>query len=81
MYLRLGFSIAIHSSAEILLIDEILAVGDELFQQKCIEKLKSLKGERRTMIVISHDRLLLNKIADRIIYFKNGEQTEEQFQN
>jgi lipopolysaccharide transport system ATP-binding protein len=72
MYLRLGFSVAIHSSAEILLIDEILAVGDEAFQQKCIEKLKDIRNEKRTIIVVSHDMPLMERIVDRLFFLKNG---------
>jgi len=73
MYLRLGFSIAIHSSAEILLLDEIIAVGDEYFQNKCIEKIKDLRSDKRTIIMVSHDKPLMERIVDRIIFLKNGE--------
>jgi lipopolysaccharide transport system ATP-binding protein len=77
MYLRLGFSIAIHSSAEILLLDEILAVGDEAFQEKCIAKIKSIGQQGRTMIIISHDRHLLEQVVDRIVFFSHGERAGE----
>ncbi|MGQ0793467.1 MAG: ABC transporter ATP-binding protein [Deltaproteobacteria bacterium] len=73
MYVKLGFSIAVHSSADILLIDEILAVGDEGFQQKCIEKVKKLKAAGKTMIVVSHNRRQLDEIADRFIFIRQGE--------
>lgn len=66
MYLKLGFSIAIHSSAEILLIDEILAVSDESFQKKCIKKIKDIKSNK-TMVVVSHNRPLYpNQYLDPI---------------
>ncbi len=73
MYLRLGFSIAIHSSAEILLLDEILAVGDESFQQKCLAKIKSIGQQGRTMIIISHDKHLLEQVVDRLVFISHGE--------
>jgi len=74
MYLRLGFSIAVHSDADILLIDEILAVGDENFKNKCIKKLKEIKKDNnRTMIIVSHNKTLMEQLVDRIIYIKKGE--------
>ncbi len=76
MYLRLGFSIAIHSEADIFLIDEILAVGDEAFQKKCIEKILSLKKQGKTMVVVSHNMALMEKLADRILYIKEGKIVE-----
>ena len=74
MYLRLGFSVAVHSDADILLIDEILAVGDENFKNKCIKKLKEIKKDNnRTMIIVSHNKTLMEQLVDRIIYIKKGE--------
>jgi ABC-type polysaccharide/polyol phosphate transport system ATPase subunit len=72
MYLRLGFSVAIHSSAEVLLIDEIIGVGDEDFQKKCLEKLLNLRTEGRSIVIVSHSRELLHKLADRVLLFKEG---------
>lgn len=77
MYLRLGFSVAIHSSADILLIDEVLAVGDEAFQLKCIERIVRLKGKWKTIIVVSHDRSLIEEIADRTLVISMGEIKED----
>ena len=74
MYLRLGFSIAIHSTAEIYLIDEILSVGDEAFQNKCLSKIYELKGKKdKTLIIVSHDRKLLKQITERIIFIEKGD--------
>lgn len=73
MNARLGFSIAIHSSADILLIDEILAVGDESFQEKCISKIKELKNNNKTILIVSHDKKKMEELTDRIIYIKSGE--------
>ena len=72
MYLRLGFAIAIHSEANILLIDEILAVGDEAFRKKCINKVMELKQNGKTMVIITHNRELMEKVADRIILLEKG---------
>ncbi len=74
MYLRLGFSVAVHSDADILLIDEILAVGDENFKNKCIKKLKEIKkDDNRTIIIVSHNKTLMEQLVDKIIYIKKGE--------
>ena len=72
MYLRLGFSIAIHSDADIFLIDEILAVGDEAFQEKCLEKMKNLKKQGKTILIVTHNRQLMEKVVDRIIFLERG---------
>jgi len=77
MYLRLAFSIAIHSEAEIFLIDEILTVGDEAFQKKCLDKIRELKERKRTLLVVSHDRNLMQRIADRIIFMERGAVVED----
>jgi len=73
MRVRLGFSIAIHSKAEILLIDEILAVGDQSFRNKCSDKLKELVRSDKTIVMVSHDINRLKEIADRIIYIERGQ--------
>ncbi len=75
MNARLGFSIAIHSSAEIILIDEILAVGDESFQGKCIGKIRELISNNKTIIIVSHNRKRMEELTDRILFLKNGEIT------
>ena len=73
MIARLGFSIAIHSSSEIILIDEILAVGDEAFQEKCINKIKDLIQNKKTVIIVSHNKNRLQVITNRIIFIRSGE--------
>jgi ABC-2 type transport system ATP-binding protein len=67
MLVRLGFSVASHLSAPILLIDELLAVGDAGFQQKCLNKIQSLHGEGRTIILITHDPEAVRKHCNRCI--------------
>lgn len=76
MYLRLAFSIAIHSEADVYLIDEILTVGDETFQGKCLEKIFELKRNDRTLLIITHDMRLMEQIADRVIFLRKGETVE-----
>ena len=72
MYMRLAFSVAINVNADILLIDEILAVGDQHFQTKCLKKMKELKKEGKTMIFVSHDMNAVKSLCDRSIWLKNG---------
>lgn len=79
MYLRLAFSIAIYSEADIYLIDEILAVGDESFQKKCLDRISGLKKTGKTLIVVTHNRNLMEQIADRILHLKKGELSSAHF--
>lgn len=76
MYLRLAFSIAIHSEADVYLIDEILTVGDEAFQKKCLDKIYELKRSERTLLIVTHNRQLMERVADRIIFVRKGETVE-----
>jgi ABC-type polysaccharide/polyol phosphate transport system ATPase subunit len=73
MHLKLGFAIAFHSSAGILLMDEILAVGDEAFTAKCIDGIRRLRDAGRTIIFVTHNRALMDGVADRVVYLKKGE--------
>lgn len=66
MYLRLAFSVMAHLESEILLIDEILSVGDVGFQEKCLKKLEELISEGRTLILVSHHHLTLEKMCNRV---------------
>ena len=72
MNLRLGFYIAIHSDADIYLIDEILAVGDEGFKKKSFNSIKDLLAMKKTLLIVSHNKEKLSQMADRIIYLENG---------
>ncbi|MDP9985081.1 ABC transporter ATP-binding protein [Arthrobacter sp. FW306-05-C] len=72
MYLRLAFSVAVHTDPEVFLIDEILAVGDEPFQRKCIDKIQELAHEGKTLVVVSHDLDLVSRICDRGILMEHG---------
>ena len=72
MWMRLGFALAIHASFEVLLIDEILAVGDISFQQKCFEKFNQLKQAGVTVIFVSHNLEKVNEVCNRAIWLDAG---------
>ena len=77
MYMRLAFSVAINVDADILLIDEILAVGDQAFQEKCIRKLNELRASGVTVVLVSHSMGQIQEIADRCIWIENGQIRED----
>jgi lipopolysaccharide transport system ATP-binding protein len=72
MYVRLGFSIAAHLEPEILLLDEVLAVGDSDFQRKCIDRVLSMKAAGVTILFISHDLRAVEHICDRVLVLDHG---------
>ncbi|MEV8039073.1 ABC transporter ATP-binding protein [Arthrobacter sp. NPDC080082] len=72
MYLRLAFSVAVHTDPEVFLIDEILAVGDEPFQRKCIGKIQELARDGKTLVVVSHDLDLVSRICERGVVLEHG---------
>ncbi|ATW27728.1 ABC transporter ATP-binding protein [Candidatus Formimonas warabiya] len=72
MYMRLAFSIAINVNPDILLVDEVLAVGDASFQKKCLEKIKELKRDGKTIVFVSHDLSIIEKLCDEVIWVDGG---------
>ena len=72
MYMRLAFAVAINVDADVLLIDEILAVGDSAFQKKCFDKLKEIKANGTTIVIVSHSMDQMYKICDKLIWIENG---------
>ena len=72
MYMRLAFSVAINVDADILLIDEILAVGDAHFQEKCFEKMQEIKKSGTTIVIVSHSLGQIEEICDRSIWIDAG---------
>jgi len=72
MYMRLAFSVAVHSEPDIFLVDEVLAVGDEPFQRKCIAKMRELRDAGQTLVVVSHDLELIKSICHRGIVLEHG---------
>lgn len=72
MYVRLGFAVAVQVDPDILLIDEVLAVGDADFQRKCLDKMAEFRDAGKSMLIISHDMHAIRKISDRIAYLDRG---------
>jgi translation initiation factor RLI1 len=73
MAVRLGFSTAIQVDSEVLLVDEVLAVGDANFQQKCFEEFARLKAERKTIVFVTHDMHAVQRFCDRAMLIERGE--------
>ncbi len=72
MYMRLAFAVAISVDAEILLVDEILAVGDAPFQQKCLARIKELQDSGKTIVIVSHSPTTIRNFCDEAIWLKDG---------
>ncbi len=72
MYIRLAFAVAVHVEPQILLMDEILAVGDAKFQKKCIEKIKEFKKQGITIVFVSHNMEDVYEICDRVVWLDHG---------
>ncbi len=74
MYMRLAFSIAAHLQSEIMIIDEVLAVGDQEFQQKCLQKTRTLVTEEgRTVLLVSHNLSSVEEMADQVLWLDHGQ--------
>ena len=73
MYMRLGFSVAIHVNPTFLIVDEILAVGDQAFQTKCIDRIHEMKQQGVTIIIISHNLTIIRRLCSHIIWLEHGE--------
>ncbi|MET0862065.1 MAG: ABC transporter ATP-binding protein [Microbacterium sp.] len=73
MYVRLAFAIAVHTDPDILLVDEVLAVGDEQFQRKCLDKIREFQAEGRTIIIVSHALEQIADLCDRVIVLNRGQ--------
>jgi ABC-type polysaccharide/polyol phosphate transport system ATPase subunit len=72
MYVRLGFSVAINVDPDVLLVDEVLAVGDEAFMRRCSEKFAELKKNGKTIVLVSHSMGSVQNICDRVGWFEHG---------
>jgi lipopolysaccharide transport system ATP-binding protein len=72
MHMRLAFSVAAHLEAEVLLIDEVLAVGDSAFQKKCLRKMEGVAGSGRTVIFVSHNMVAVEKLCTRAAFLEDG---------
>jgi ABC-2 type transport system ATP-binding protein len=72
MYMRLGFSVAIHVDPDIILIDEVLAVGDAAFARRCLERIADLRGAGRTIVFVSHDLVTMRELCQRAVWLDEG---------
>jgi ABC-2 type transport system ATP-binding protein len=72
MYVRLAFAVAVHTDPDILLVDEVLAVGDEAFQRKCLDKIKTFQSEGRTIVIVSHSMAQITELCDRAVLLNAG---------
>jgi ABC-type polysaccharide/polyol phosphate transport system ATPase subunit len=72
MFSRLGFAVAVHTDSEIFLIDEVLAVGDKPFKQKCLARMQEIRDEGRTMVYVSHAAGSVRKMCDRVLVLEKG---------
>lgn len=72
MYMRLAFAVAVHTDPDILLVDEVLAVGDEAFQRKCMDKIRAFQKEGRTIIIVSHAASQIAELCDTTFVMNNG---------
>ncbi len=77
MYMRLAFAVAAHLEPEILIVDEVLAVGDVAFQKKCLNKMKDVSQTGRTIIFVSHDMQAVNRLCSRVVWLENGAVVED----
>jgi lipopolysaccharide transport system ATP-binding protein len=73
MYLRLAFAIAAHLEPEVLLLDEVLAVGDEAFQKKCLAKIKAVSRDGRTIFFVSHNLKAVERLCGRVLLIRSGQ--------
>lgn len=73
MYVRLAFAIAVHVDPDILLVDEVLSVGDEPFQEKCMAKIRDFQREGRTIVFVSHSATQVEELCDRVVVLAHGQ--------
>ncbi|HWL01321.1 MAG TPA: ABC transporter ATP-binding protein [Microbacteriaceae bacterium] len=73
MYVRLAFAVAVHVDPDILLVDEVLAVGDEAFQRKCMDKIAQFQAEGRAIVFVSHSAEQIGRLCDRVVVLDDGE--------
>ena len=77
MFLRLAFSVAVHTDPDVFLVDEILAVGDPPFRRKCVERIQQLSQEGRTLVVVSHDLPTVRQVCTRGVVLESGRKVED----
>ena len=72
MFVRLGFAVAIHTDPDLLLVDEVLAVGDAVFQHRCMDSIYSLRRQGKTLLLVSHDLQTIQSLCNRAIWIEDG---------
>jgi len=72
MALRLGFAVAVHAEPDVFLIDEAFAVGDQRFRERCLERIRGFKAAGVTMVLVSHERDLVERLSDHVVLFSHG---------
>ena len=72
MFVRLAFAVASHLEPDILIVDEVLAVGDQRFRQKCIDKMNEIAQDDTTILCVSHQMIVIRELCDRVIVLKEG---------
>ena len=72
MYVRLAFAVSVHVDPDLLLVDEVLAAGDEPFQRKCMDKIRSFQAEGRTIVLVSHSAEQVGELCDRAVFLRHG---------
>lgn len=77
MFLRLAFAVAVHTDPDVFLVDEILAVGDEPFQKKCLARIRELKASGKALVIVSHDLDMVAGLCDRGILLQRGKMTHD----
>ena len=73
MYVRLGFAVAIHTDPDILMVDEVLAVGDEAFSHRCLRRIEEFLAAGNTLLLVSHSLDLIEEVCDRVLWIEGGE--------
>jgi lipopolysaccharide transport system ATP-binding protein len=73
MYIRLGFSVAAHIHPQVLLVDEVLAVGDAAFREKCLQRVHDLQRGGTTIVLVSHDTVVVEELCDRVFFMLHGQ--------
>ncbi len=72
MYVRLGFAVAVHVDPDILVVDEVLAVGDEAFAHRCLDTIAEFSRRGKTIFFVSHSLVLVEELCDRVLYLEDG---------
>lgn len=72
MYVRLGFAVAIHTDPDVLIVDEVLAVGDEAFAHRCLRRIEEFLAAGKTLLLVSHSLGLIEEVSDRVLWLENG---------